>query len=116
MAALAKLREEPPAVRVVEVDRGGRAPFQEEPLFRCEVSLERAVVVEMVVAEIREDQRREADAVEAPQVGVVRRRLDRAAEVPAVEHRPEGALEVERHRAPGGDGVRSEPIWVSIVP
>ena len=58
----------------------------------------------MVVAEIREDERREADAVEAPEVGVVRRRLDRAAEVAGVEHRPESAVEVEDHGRPRGCG------------
>ena len=102
MPALAKLREEPPAVQVVDVDRGGRAPFQEEPPLRGEIALEGPVVVEMVVAEIREDERREADTVEAPKVGVVRGRLDRAAEVSGVEHRAKGALEVERHRGPRG--------------
>src|SRR6187397_193350 len=100
VTALTKLREQPSAIRVVDVDRGGRSSFQEEPPLRREVPLERAVEVEMVVAEIGEDERREANTVESPKVGVVRRRLDRAAEVSALEHRPEGTLQVKRHRSP----------------
>ena len=50
----------------------------------------------MVLAEIREDQRREADAVEPVEDGRVRRGLHRARAVAGVEHLPEHALQVDR--------------------
>ena len=50
----------------------------------------------MVLAQVREDERIEADAVEAVQDRSVRGRFERDAAVAGVEHLAEGALEVDR--------------------
>ena len=86
-----------PAPRVIDVDRGGRGlGLQEEAPLRFEVALHRAVEVEVVRRQVREDERGEADAVEAVERGGVRGGLHRAAFVAGVEHLAEGALEVDR--------------------
>jgi hypothetical protein len=54
------------------------------------------VEVEVVLAEVREDERVEAHPVEPVQLRCVRGRLERDAAVAGVEHLPEGALQVDR--------------------
>ena len=93
-----QLLREPPSVRVADVHRGGRALLGEEPPLGVEVALDRAVEVEVVLGQVREDERREAHAVEPAELRAVRGRLHRAAAVTAVEHLAEAALEVDRLR------------------
>ena len=50
----------------------------------------------MVLAEVREDERGEPDAVEPPELGAVRGRLHRAALISCVEHLAKRALQVDR--------------------
>jgi hypothetical protein len=65
------------------------------------------VEVEMVLREVREDERAEADAVEPTELRAVGRRLDRRAAVARVQHLPKGALEVDRLR---GGADRRPPL------
>ena len=94
---LRKLGGEPAAVLVPDVHRC-RDVLREQPALRVEVALHRAVEVEMVLREVREHERREANAVEAVQLGAVRGRLERAALVPGVEHLAKCPLQVDRLR------------------
>src|SRR5438270_13114106 len=99
MTTGAQLLREPAAVVVADVDRGGRPlALDEEPALRVEVALECPVEVEVVLAEVGEGERAEANAVEPPQLGAVRGRLECTAPVAGVEHLAEGALEVDRLR------------------
>ena len=105
-----RLVRQPAPVRVADVHRCRRCIRpDEEAAFRLEVVLHRPVEVEVVLAQVREDERREADAVEAPQRRAVRRRLHRAAPVAGVEHLPEETLEVDRL---GGRPRRRPPLAV----
>ena len=82
---------------VADVDRGRRRRrAREEPPLRVEVVLHRPVQVEVVLAQVREDERVEADAVEPPERRAVRRRLEGDAPVARVEHLAEEPLEVDR--------------------
>src|SRR5207253_1721323 len=54
--------------------------------------------VEVVLAQVREDERGESHPVEAAELRSVRGRLHRTAAVAGVEHLAEGALEVDRLR------------------
>ena len=57
----------------------------------------------MILAQVREDERGEADAIEAAELRAVRRCLHRAAAVTGVEHLPESPLDVNRlRRGPSG--------------
>ena len=85
----------PPLVPDVH-GRGRRLRPREEPPLRLEVLLHRAVQVEVVLAQVREDEHVEAHAVEPPQRGTVRARLDGRAAIARIEHLPEEALQVDR--------------------
>ena len=50
----------------------------------------------MILAQVREDEGAEADAVEPPELRPVGRRLDGGAPVARVDHLPEELLEVDR--------------------
>src|SRR5207253_8002255 len=63
-----------------------------------EVRLERPVEVEVILGEVREGKSGKADAVEPPELGAVRGRLQGHAAVARVEHLAKGALEVDRLR------------------
>ena len=92
-----ELLGEPSTVLVADVDgRGRRSSPQEQPPLGVEVVLHRRVEVEVVLAQVREDERREPDPVEAPERRAVRGRLHGAAPVPGVEHLAEEPLEVDR--------------------
>ena len=95
---LRQLRRQPPPVLVPEVDRRRRVPCDEEAPLRLEVRLHVAVEVEVVLAEVREDEDGEANAVEPVELRRVRRRLHRARAVAGVEHLAERALQVDRLR------------------
>ncbi len=69
---------------------------EEKPPLRLEVRLHVAVKVEVILAEIREDEDAEAHAVEPVEDGRVRRRLHRARAVAGVEHLAERPLQVDR--------------------
>ena len=88
----------PPLVADVDRRRRRRRAREEAPL-RVEVLLHRPVQVEVVLAQVREHERVEADAIEPPQRGSVRARLDRRAPVARVEHLAEEPLQVDRLRA-----------------
>jgi len=90
---------QPPAVFVADVEDGERPRLgEEEPSLRLEVRLEVAVEVEMVVAEVREDEHGEADPVQAMQDGRMRRGLHRTRAIARVEHLAEQPLQVYRLR------------------
>ena len=91
-------RQPPPPLTSDIHGRGRRLGGREEPPLRLEVLVHRPVQVEVILAEVREHERAEADAVETPERGAVRRRLDRRAAIPCVEHLAEEALEVDRLR------------------
>ena len=94
-----ELVREPSAVRVADVHgrrRGGHA--REQPPLRLEVLLHVAVEVEMLLGEVREDERVEAHAIEPPEVRAVRGRLDHDGVVAGVEHVAEEPLQVDRLR------------------
>ena len=95
----AQLVREPPAPLGADVHRGGRwLRPREQPPLRLEVLLHRPVQVEVVLAQVREDEHVEANAVETPQRRAVRARLDRGAAVARVEHLAEEPLQVDRLR------------------
>ena len=92
-----QLRREPPPVRVAGVDDRERPRFrEEEPPLRLEVRLHVAVEVEVILAEVREDENAKADAIEPVEDRGVRRRLHRARAVAGVEHLAERPLQVDR--------------------
>ena len=93
-----------PAPRIADVDRGGRRRGADEelPLGR-EVVLHRLVEVEVVLAQVREHERVEADAVEPVQHRRVRGGLERDAAVAGVEHLAERSLQVDRLRRRADD-------------
>ena len=99
-----ELLGEPASVWIVDVDgRGRRLVGHEQAALGVVVRLHRAVQVEVVLAQVREREHREADAGEALQLRTMRGRLERAAPVTGVEHLPEDALEVDRlRRRPDG--------------
>ena len=73
---------------------GAAAPDEQLPL-RREVVLHRLVEVEVILAQIGEDERIKADAVEPVQHRRMRGRLERDAAIAGVEHLTEGALEID---------------------
>ena len=88
---------EPSTPLVADVDRcRRRRRAGEEPPLRVEVLLHRPVQVEMILAQVREHERVEADAVEPAQRRAVRARLDRGAPIARVEHLAEEPLQVDR--------------------
>ena len=100
-AGVAQLAREARAVRIVHVDDGPRggplpSPWHEQPALGPEVVLHVRVEVQVVLGQVREHSRGEADAV-APVLGErVRGNLHRACLVTRVEHPAEGPLEVDR--------------------
>ena len=87
---------------VGEVDDGGRPTFRagldEEPALRLEVLVHRPVKVEVILGQVREDERGEPNPDETLERRRVRRSLHRAASVAGVEHLAERVLEVDRLR------------------
>jgi hypothetical protein len=108
LAESPQLVRETATMRVRNVDRGAWAVavhvgLGEEPALRVEVLLHRAVKVEVVLAQVGEDQHPEADAEQALQGGAVGGGLERARAVARVQHLAEGALEIDRLAGrPGG--------------
>ena len=94
------------APRIADVDRRRRTPLEEEPPLRLEVVLHRPVQVEVVLRQVRERERAEADALETAELGAVRGRLHRGAAVARVEHPPERPVEVDRLRGRADRRVR----------
>ena len=100
---------EAPSPLVADVHgRGRRRRAGEQPPLRVEVLLHRPVEVEVVLAQVREHERVEADAVEPSERRSVRARLHRGAAVAGVEHLAEEALQVDRLR-------RRERRWASLA-
>ena len=102
---LSQLGGEPlsPLVAHVHGGRRGLRPDEEAPL-GLEVLLQRAVKVEMVLRQVREDERVEANPAEPPERRAVRGRFDGGAPVPRIDHLPEEALEIDRLRCGEGRG------------
>ena len=92
-----KARGQSPPVFVADVDDRGNA-VREQPPLRLEVRLHVAVEVEVVLAQVREDEHGESHPVEPVQLRRVRRRLHRARPVARVEHLAERPLQVDRLR------------------
>ena len=94
---LGELRGEPLSPLVADV-HGSRRRVRpdEEPPLGLEVLLQRAVQVEMILGQVREDERVETNPTEPPEGRAVRGRFDRGAPVPRVEHLPEETLELDR--------------------
>src|SRR5437763_13518069 len=102
-----KLVRQAATMLVTDVDRGrGSIPLSEQPPICVEVLLECAVKVQVVLGQVREDETREAGAVEALELRRVRGGLHRAAAVPDCQHRPERALQVDRLRSRSHGGLR----------
>ena len=75
---------------------GGGVDAGEQPALRLEVLLHVAVQVEVILREVREDERVEADAVEPREVRAVRRRLERDRSSPASSISRKSALQLDR--------------------
>ena len=94
---LRELLGEPAPQLVADVHSGrGRRRTREEAALGGVVVLHRPVEVEMVLGQVREHERVEADAVESAQRRRMRRGFERDAAVAGVEHLAERALEVDR--------------------
>ena len=94
-----ELVRQAPAVRIADVHRRRRrSDTGEQPPLRLEVLLHVAVEVEVVLAQVRERERVEADTVEAAIVRAVGRGLEDDGLVPGVDHLPEQPLQVDRLR------------------
>ena len=84
---------------VADVDRSRRRRrAREQSSLRVEVVVHRPVQVEVVLAQVREHERVEANAVEPSKRRPVRARLHGGAAVAGVEHFAEEALQVDRLR------------------
>ncbi len=94
---LGEFRGEPLSPLVADV-HGGRRRVRpdEEPPLGLEVLLQRAVQVEVILREVREDERVETNPTEPPERRAVRGRFDRGAPVPRVEHLPKETLKLDR--------------------
>ena len=117
LADVTELLGEPPAMRVPDVDDRRRpASIQvglgEEPALGVVVVLERPVEVEVVLAQVREDEDREADPEQALQRGAVGGRLHGGASVARVEHLAQETLDVDRL---GGRPDRGAPLAADPV-
>ena len=104
-------------MRVPDVDDRRRpASIQvglgEEPALGVVVLLERPVEVEVVLAQVREDEDGEADPEQALQRGAVGGGLHGGASVPGVEHLAQEALDVDRL---GGRPHRGAPLAADPV-
>jgi hypothetical protein len=113
----AELVGQPAAVLVADVDRGrGPRPvhvwLDEEAALRIEVVLHRPVKVEVILREIGEHERAEANTEQALERGPVGGRLHRAAPVTRVQHLAEGALQIHglRGRAGRGTPLAADPV------
>ena len=90
---------ESPSPRIADVDRSrGRCRAGEESPLRVEVLVHRPVEVEMILTQVREHERVEADPVEPSEHRSVRARLHCSAAVTGVEHLAEEALQIDRLR------------------
>ena len=90
--------EKAAAVGAVEVDGGGEARGDEELALGLEVCLHRAVVVEVVLREVREGDGREARALDATLRDGVRGDLHHGGLAAVVAHLREEGLQFERTR------------------
>ena len=82
---------------VADVDRRRRPRLASKSrALRLEVALHRAVEVEVVLRQVREDERREADAVEPAQLEPCEVASIAQVRSPGVEHLPEAPLQVDR--------------------
>ena len=94
-----ELGREPLPPLVPDVHRGRRRLRpREEPSLGLEVLLHRPVEIEVILAQVREDERVEADPVEPSERRAVRRRLDRGAAVSRVDHLAKETMQVDRLR------------------
>ena len=89
---------QPLPVGVVDVDDADARISLEQSALGREVVLHVGVEVEVVLREVGEERRREVRAVDAMERKRMRGDLHRAGPIAAVEHRPEGGLEVDRLR------------------
>ena len=117
LADVTELLGEPPAMRVPDVDDRRRpASIQvglgEEPALGVVVLLERPVEVEVILAQVREDEDGEADPEQALQRGAVGGGLHGGASVSGVEHLAQEALDVDRL---GGRPHRGAPLAADPV-
>ena len=96
-ARLDELERQPAAVLVAHVHRRRRRlGAREQAALRLVVVLHRPVQVEVILREVREDERVEAHPVEPVQRRAVGRGLDGDASIARVEHLAEQALQVDR--------------------
>ncbi len=94
-----ELHREPPTPFVVDAHGRGRwLRTCEEPALRREVLLHRPVQVEVILAQVREDERIEPHPVEASQRRSMGGCFKRDAAVAGVEHLPQEPLQVYRLR------------------
>ena len=94
------LAREPPPVGVADVDdadsRRRALAGQEQQALGEEVVLHARMEVEVVLRQVREHGRGEANPAGAPELERVRGDLHRAGAIPAVEHRAEARVQVDR--------------------
>ena len=98
MSVLEVVRESPSPLVADVHRRGWRRGAGEQPPLRVEVLVHRPMEVEMILAQVREHERVETDAVEPSKRGSMRAGLHRSAAVSGVEHLAEKALQVDRLR------------------
>ena len=97
------------AERVVDVDHGDAQVALEEPSLRRAVAGHRAVVVQMVAAQVREHADREIHRVHAPLVEGMGTRLHRHEPMASLAQRAQPG--VQRDRVGGGQFGRAETRW-----
>ena len=95
--AEAHVSRQPYAVRVIGVARRGAAHVEQQRL-GGEVRLHVAVVIQMVLRQIREGRRGEAHAANTMLIQGVRRDLHRTCRVACVDHAPKISVEINRLR------------------
>ena len=94
-----ELGREPLPPLVPDVHRGRRwLRACEEPTLGLEVPLHRPVEIEVILAQVREDERVESNSIEPSERRAVRRRLDRGALVSRVDHLAKETMQVDRLR------------------
>ena len=102
-----EVAQQPASERIVHVHDGPtRVIRREEPRLGLEVRIHRAVVVEMVLRQVREDRRIEHDAVDPLLLERMRRHLERRTSNAGVAHPCQQALEVGRLRRGAHEGNR----------
>src|SRR6185503_5160623 len=92
-------RELPPPLVAHVHSRGWWLGPREQAPLGPEVLVHRAMKIEVVLAQVREDEHVETNSIETSQCRAVRARLDSRTEIASVQHLAEEALQIDRLRS-----------------